>query len=228
MEIEIDLANKNQPLPQSSQIPNQPIVESQNTKLVKVILYVVSAIAFIAIGAFGYGYFQNKKETAINPDINLPTQTQPTQQVQPVLTIEPTISKDISLDNARFALLTYFTLLHDKNYTEAITYHGSGYEYLQGWNPNVNKNDYVKLLENGCTENGLHCLKVSSILEEKIVSPTEYTFKIQFSNEDGTIFKRGPCCGATEKEMPTQTNFDYTVRKIDLNFKVTTQPVYTP
>ena len=219
--------NTNQPLTESNQIPSQSIIQPQNTKLVKAVLCVFGSIAFMGIGAFVYGYFQNKGTTT-TPETNLPTQTQPTQQVQPTLIVETTISKNIYLENARFALLTYFTLLHDKNFTDAIIYHGSGYEYLQEWNPNVDKNDYARLLENGCTMNGLHCLKVSSILENKIVSPTEFTFKIQFLNEDGTIFKRGPCCGATEKEMPTKMNFDFTVKKIGDSFKVTTQPVYTP
>jgi hypothetical protein len=83
METDINSANTSQSLPQTNQVPNQPIVEPKDNKLVKVLLFVVGAVVFMGIGAFGYGYFQNNKGVSTTPTTNLPTQTQPTQQVQP-------------------------------------------------------------------------------------------------------------------------------------------------
>jgi hypothetical protein len=80
MDKDINSTNTSQPLPQTNQIPNQPIVEPQNNKLVKVLLYAISAIVFMVIGAFGYGYFQSKKEVNTTPVTSLPTPT--TQQEQ--------------------------------------------------------------------------------------------------------------------------------------------------
>jgi hypothetical protein len=38
----------------------------------------------------------------------------------------------------------------------------------------------------------------------------------------------GPCCGATEEEMPPQDEFVFKVKKINGEFKVITVPVYIP
>jgi len=51
---------------------------------------------------------------------------------------------------------------------------------------------------------------------------------VEFVWLDGTLFKLGPCCGATEAEMPPVWQFPYTVKKIDGQFKVMEGPVYIP
>ncbi|MBU4284815.1 hypothetical protein KKF60_02370 [Patescibacteria group bacterium] len=135
---------------------------------------------------------------------------------------------DAELSLAHESLVQYFSLLNKGQYAEAVKYHGSGYNYLQSWNPTINPNDYVNLLKNGCEINGLRCLKIKSVLNQQKISSTEFKFTVQFSNNDGTLFKRGPCCGATEETMPTKTEFEYMVKKIDNNFLVKDQPIYTP
>ncbi len=132
------------------------------------------------------------------------------------------------LDNAREALTSYFSLLHEGRYTEAIDYYGGDYEILRGWNPDADGDDYVTLFTLGCTANGLICLPVGNIVTEEQVSPTEFGFTVEFVNDDGTQFVRGPCCGATEEEMPPQSEFTYTVKKIDDKFLVQELPVYVP
>ncbi len=138
---------------------------------------------------------------------------------------QPVIEADIY--PARKALIKYFTLLHAGEYIEAVSYHGSGYEQLRQWNPNEDSNNYSTLLKNGCEMNGLQCLKIKTIISQKI-SDEKIVYIVQFENEDGTVFKQGPCCGATEEAMPTKTNFEFTVQK-DLNgYLVMTSPVYVP
>nr|HID12906.1 hypothetical protein [Anaerolineae bacterium] len=129
---------------------------------------------------------------------------------------------------AREALIRFFSLLNEGRYAEAVGFYGGGYEILRGWNPTIAPNDYAKLLECGCTINGLQCLKVKEILIEEEVSPVEFRFTVRFMNDDGSLFTRGPCCGATEEEMPPQSEFIYTVRKVGDRFLVMELPVYVP
>jgi len=127
---------------------------------------------------------------------------------------------------ARETLIRFFHLLNTKQYKEATEYYGGSYGMLEDWNPLVY--DHDKLLKNGCENNGLNCLAIREILEEEEISPTEVKFTIQLSNDDGTLFKRGPCCGATEEQMPTKTDFEYTVIKKNNKFLSRNLPPYTP
>lgn len=88
--------NSNQPLPTTNEIPSQRIGQPQNSKLVKILLYVVGAIVFMAIGAFGYGYFQNKKEINTTSMVNLPTQTPSIRQEQTTLSVQSTAVPTVS------------------------------------------------------------------------------------------------------------------------------------
>jgi hypothetical protein len=144
----------------------------------------------------------------------------------PTVTQEAVPSSD--LEQAREALATFFSLLNEHRYSEAIQRYGGSYDALRAWNPAVAQDDYVKLFENGCTQNGLECLRIRTVVQEEVVSPTEFKFVVEFMNGDGTLFARGPCCGATESEMPTQTQFQYTVRNVGNRFLVQDLPVYVP
>lgn len=138
-----------------------------------------------------------------------------------------TTSSD-DLVEAREILATFFEVLNSGRYAEAVQIYGGDYETLRDWNPGTAPDDYPKLLENGCEGNGLQCLKVRNVVREEQVSPTEFRFVVEFSNEDGTLFKQGPCCGASETEQPTKTQFDYIVMKSGDKFLVRGLPVYVP
>jgi len=47
-------------------------------------------------------------------------------------------------------------------------------------------------------------------------------------NQYGGVFEVGPCCGATAAEMPTETQFPYTVKKVNNRFLVQRLPLYVP
>jgi hypothetical protein len=56
-----------------------------------------------------------------------------------------------------------------------------------------------------------------------------YVFDVEFNNPDGSLFVRGPCCGATETEMPPESQFEYTVTKnAEGKFVVLNTPPYVP
>jgi hypothetical protein len=122
------------------------------------------------------------------------------------------------------ALHRFFLLLHDERYAEAVNYYGGSYDVLKDWNPEVS--DPATLFKNGCTINGLQCLRIKSLWPADLVSPTEFRFTVEFMNADGTTYTRGPCCGATD--TPPQTQFVYTVKKVGDEFLVQELPVYTP
>jgi len=143
----------------------------------------------------------------------------------PTWTVTPGGASD--LDMARHTLLTFFTLLHDGHFAEAVPLYGGDYETLRIQNPDVAPDDYAGLWRAACGRQS-PCLLVSRIVEEKIGAQNEFEFVVEFVWQDGTLFKLGPCCGATEAEMPPVWQFPYTVKKIDGVFKIMEGPVYIP
>jgi len=150
---------------------------------------------------------------------------QPTS-MPPTATPVPSTPND--LESAREALIAFFSLLHAGRYSEATDYYGGTYDILRDWNPDVDEDDHATLFKRGCTGNGLQCLRIRIIVCEEQVSPTEFRFMVEFMNEDGTVFVRGPCCGASEEDMPPQTQFTFTAKKVDNRFLVQDLPVYVP
>jgi len=129
---------------------------------------------------------------------------------------------------AQTALINYFDLLNNKQYSQAIIYHGSGYAGLREWNPDLPGDNYLALLKLGCEQNGWRCLKIKKVLTSEQFSPNEFSFIVQFQNNDGGLFKLGPCCGEDKNSQLAQTDFEYTVKKIGGKFSVETPPVYGP
>lgn len=143
----------------------------------------------------------------------------------PTWTVTPAEASD--LDLARHTLLAFFTLLHDGRYAEAAPLYGGLYDVIRDNNPDIPKDDYAALWQAVCTRQSL-CLSVARIVEEKAIAQDEFEFVIEFIWRDGTLFKFGPCCGATEAEMPPVWQFPYIVRKINGQFRVMEGPVYLP
>jgi hypothetical protein len=145
--------------------------------------------------------------------------------VLPTWTVTPQGASNLEL--ARQTLLTFFTLLHDGRYAEAAPWYGGEYETMRDNNPDIPADNYAALWQAVCT-NQTPCLLVASIIEESQISGDEFMFIVEFVWRDGTLFKLGPCCGATEAEMPPVWQFPYTVRLVDGQFKVMEGPVYVP
>lgn len=220
--------------------PNKPVQGSKH-----IWITIISVIITIVVGSGTYTwqksnlnstkqFFRRQIDSLQNQvkelQEKLAIQNQQTQQsaIEQEIVNSQQKAEVKSVQLARKALVNYFNLLNNKQYSEAIKYHGSGYDYLRSWNPSLAKDDYAGLLKSGCEINGLRCLKIKNVLEEQQNSSVEFKFTVQFANDDGTLFKRGPCCGATEKQMPTQTDFEYIVKLIDGHYVVATQPIYAP
>jgi hypothetical protein len=129
---------------------------------------------------------------------------------------------------ARDALISFFSLLSVGQYAEAAELYGGEYGTLTGWNPDLDPSDHFGLWERGCTMNGLQCLAVYGIVATERIDEASYRFTLQFENPDGSLFVRGPCCGATEEELPSQSEFVFTVVSQNEGFAVQELPVYVP
>ena len=154
----------------------------------------------------------------------------PTSEIIPACT--PTSKAETSsegLEKARNALTSFFDLLSQREYERAAELYGGDYQGLRDWNPLLDPQDHATLLTNGCEMNGLQCLRVKRIVDEKVISLAEYHFTVEFMNQDGSLFVRGPCCGASETDMPPESQFAYTVfRNCTGEFLVVELPVYVP
>jgi hypothetical protein len=133
-----------------------------------------------------------------------------------------------NIDSARQSLLDFFSLLHDQQYKKAIDYFGGDYEVLRYMNPDVPSHYRDALLQQACTVNGFLCLEVKSVLQEEQLDALIYRFTVEFQNEDGSLFILGPCCGASEEEMPPQSEFQFTVILREGRYQVMELPVSVP
>jgi hypothetical protein len=129
---------------------------------------------------------------------------------------------------AQNALVRYFEALHDGRYAEASQLYGGSYETLTNNNPDLDPDDYAALWQNACQVNGFQCLEVSNVFLLRRL-PDEYHFRVTFMNPDGSLFRRGPCCGADIADMPPEWEFDFTVVKdVSGRYLVQDLPVYVP
>lgn len=135
---------------------------------------------------------------------------------------------DAETQQAAAALQAYFNALSQGRYAEAVELYGGSYETPQYFNPDVNPQEHEQLFELVCTVNGLQCLQVHEILQSKRLDADTFSFLITFTGRDGGVFVLGPCCGADETQMPPVSQFTYTVKRIDGQFKVMELPVYVP
>ena len=131
-------------------------------------------------------------------------------------------------DLARQALEDFFSALNRADYAVADALYGGSYETLTGNNPDVDPDDHSTLWERGCTQNGLQCLTVrSATLKEQ--GDEGFVFTVEFNNPDGSLFVLGPCCGASETEMPPVSQFEFRVEKsAEGDYLVMDLPVYVP
>ncbi len=132
---------------------------------------------------------------------------------------------------ARGAFEAYFDALNAGQYEKAAEIYGGSYENLIDMNPEVDPDNHSALLERACAINGFQCLKVRAVVREKRDWPDTFTFTVEFSNPDGSLFVLGDCCGAAEIDNQPQSQFDFTVMRVPQSggaFRVQGLPVYVP
>jgi hypothetical protein len=130
------------------------------------------------------------------------------------------------LEIARNTLLSFFTYLHEGRYAEAAPLYGGPLDAVVVPDPESAGGDPGRFWEQACFL--LQCLLVADIVEEEQVAPDEFRFLVEFMWDDGTLVTLGPCCGASEADMPPVWQFPYTVRVIEGQFAVMEPPLYVP
>jgi hypothetical protein len=150
------------------------------------------------------------------------------QPIDPIPTQPAPTSLPSTASEAHDVLIDFLTLLHTKNYAEAVSLYGGDYEALQVFNPEIDLDDRVVLWAWACDNQLLQCLEVRSATFKELVGDS-YIFQVEFSNSDGSLFVLGPCCGANETEMPPVSQFEFTVsRNANGRFVVMNTPPYVP
>ena len=130
---------------------------------------------------------------------------------------------------AQRVLIEFLQCLHDGEYDQAAQLYGGTYETMTDHNPSIDPNDHIALFRNACMINGVQCLQVKSVDLDQRRSATEFVFKVDFLNADGTLFVLGPCCGGSEVDSPSQSVFEFTVTKVaKRQYLVNDMPPYVP
>jgi len=128
---------------------------------------------------------------------------------------------------AQRVLVDFFERLHAGEYTAAADLYGGSYDVMLGHNPEFDPADHAGMLEAACTINGAQCLVVAAVESLGSELAGEFTFEVQFANEDGSLFTLGPCCGETQGTA--QSKFIFHVRKTaEFVFHVMEPPIYEP
>jgi hypothetical protein len=94
---------------------------------------------------------------------------------------------DTETQKALNALETYYSLLAQKDYANAVNYHGSGYGYILSLNPTVDEAEHELLLEVACESNGFICMEISEVISSNMDEEGIYTFIVSFKNKDGEL-----------------------------------------
>lgn len=113
-------------------------------------------------------------------------------------------------DRAEKALRDYFEYLVKGEYTAVLGLFGGDIRNLAVLNPQMDPGDAAGLLQIGCQDGTLHCLPVRMLTFNEQSSKIRYTFTVQFSNPDGSLFVLPACCGAAPS-IPPQFEFEYRV-----------------
>lgn len=108
---------------------------------------------------------------------------------------------------ARAVLVDFYDVLNQGAYDQAALLYGGSYDMLQDFNPEIDPGDKLSLLRAGCVINGLMCLPVLNLSFVQVNDQQEFVYEVVFANRDGSEFVLGPCCGATEEEMPPVSEF---------------------
>ncbi|UCF27039.1 MAG: hypothetical protein JSW42_10360 [Chloroflexota bacterium] len=131
-------------------------------------------------------------------------------------------------EKANQAITDFFSELSNGNYGKAVTLYGGSYGILTNFNPDLDANDHVALLKNGCQINGLQCLTIRTITFNELSESGEYIFSVEFNDPAGNLFVLEACCGENPTMVP-QFQFEYrVVQGRDGKMRVLDLPVYTP
>jgi len=148
------------------------------------------------------------------------------------------VEVDEELHVAKETLINFFDYLRDGQYDKAVLLfepweegmgiHHSSWEGFFSFLLQEERNEKGKPKALGIVYTSVGTPIRVNVLDIRKSDKNVYRSKVQFVKNDGTIYTYGPCCGATEDSMPSQTEFVYFVERIDGVYKVRTPPLFRP
>ncbi len=133
-----------------------------------------------------------------------------------------------SLETARATMVNFLDLLNQKKYSDAAIIFGGDLDILRSYNPDIDPDDTASLFERACQFNGIQCMQLKTIVSEAQIDDHTFVFTIEYKTNQGDLFILGPCCGATEEEMPPVSQFQMTVAYSNNAYQVMDLPPYVP
>ena len=133
-----------------------------------------------------------------------------------------------SLESARSTMINFLDALNQKKYTDAAMIFGGDLDILRSYNPDIDPDDAGLLFERACQFNGFQCMQLKMVVSEDQIDDHTFVFTIELKTSQGDLFVLGPCCGATEEEMPPVSQFQMTVAYSNNAYRVMDLPPYVP
>jgi len=193
-----------------------------------IVIAVLAIIATALLSGYGVYYFLSLRPVKITKSQPLQKSStlknsSPTTITQPPKTNEENTPANNKLQSAQTVLENFFSYLANKQYKEAATLYGWGHDddpgnSLQTWAGANN----TETLKNYC-ENLSTCLKIKVLTGAKTNDDT-YKFLVQFIENNGETFKHSSYPGAETMIA----DFNFSVKKIDNQFKVINPPLFFP
>lgn len=120
---------------------------------------------------------------------------------------------------ARQSLERFLAALADKDYDQAVNYYGGSYHQLKALSPEIKTDWPAKLWEKFCLQKKGLCLEYNLLKQEQI-DAKHFKFTVQYFDNNGSIYKTPgcSCSGGGQKD------FEFTVRRLDNQFFVTSLP----
>ncbi|MFA5420399.1 MAG: hypothetical protein WC341_18235 [Bacteroidales bacterium] len=78
-------------------------------------------------------------------------------------------------------------------------------------NPELSPEAHGALMQNACTINGAQCLQPKSIAIDEKVSKSKFLYRVEFQNEDSSLFVQTLCCGESNKNSEERSSFLFEV-----------------
>ena len=119
-------------------------------------------------------------------------------------------------DKAQSALSTFFSLMAEKRYVEAVTYYGGSYDALAAAYPQ-DAADESHLLQDACEH--AQCLPIHSTADVQPDGTDGFIFTVTFAGADGRLFTQTAADGSLISKFPV------TVVKQNGRYRVQNLPI---
>ncbi|MNZ36241.1 hypothetical protein D3C78_536560 [compost metagenome] len=136
------------------------------------------------------------------------------------LTVDSIVFEDTGLIESEQALILYTDAIFKREPSRLAELYGGDYDWLSNFltDPKAGREDKTKIFES-YLEAMPGAIKSKDIVKRTQVSPDEYVYVVTFQYEDGTLFE-------TRAVEMTNSQFTYTVKRINGAFKVMEPPPY--